>query len=294
MKIGIAGLGRMGRAFVHRLTSQGHDLIAWNRSASDPAPKVAMAATPAALAAQADFIITSLTNDKALKDVYLGADGLLAGAVAGKVFAETSTVKPATQRGLAAKATAAGAGYLDAPVLGTVNPAREGKLIMMVGGDAATLARARPVLEQLARVIHHVGPNGAGAAMKLAVNIPLGLYWAALGDSVALAEACGLNRNQLFDILHDSPAALNQFGIKLPVLRGEKAEVGFDIAGVVKDLTLINETAADAGLTLPMASHSKRMFEEATRAGAGTQDVASIVLVSAALRAKERKRPQRE
>jgi 3-hydroxyisobutyrate dehydrogenase len=241
------------------------------------------------LAEQADLIITSLTNDAALEDVYLGAGGLLAGAGAGKIFVETSTVKPGTQQRIAAQAIATGAGYLDAPVLGTVNPAREGKLIMMVGGDAATLARAKPVLEKLARAVHHVGANGAGAAMKLAVNIPLGLYWAALGDSVALAEACGLSRNQLFDILHDSPAALNQFGIKLPVLRGEKAEVGFDIAGVVKDLTVINDTAADVGLTLPMASHSKRMFEEATRAGAGAQDVASIVLVSAALRAKERK-----
>src|SRR4051812_25777447 len=133
MKIGIAGLGRMGRAFVHRLTSQGHDLFAWNRSASDPAPKVAMAATPAGLAAQPGLTITSLTHAKAFKDVDLGADGVLAGAVAGKVFAEASTVKPATQRGLAAKAVAAGAGYLDAPVLGTVIPAREGKLIMTVG-----------------------------------------------------------------------------------------------------------------------------------------------------------------
>jgi len=242
------------------------------------------------LAERADLVITSLTNDRALEDVYLGADGLLAGNAAGKIFAETSTVKPATQQRIAAKAIATGAGYLDAPVLGTVNPARDGKLIMMVGGDAATLERARPVLAKLARAIHHVGANGAGAAMKLAVNIPLGLYWASLGDSLALAEACGLSRNQLFDILHDSPAALNQFAIKLPVLRGETTEVGFDIAGAVKDLTTINETAADAGLTLPSASHSKRMFEEATRAGAAAQDVASIVLVSAALRAKERKK----
>src|SRR6185312_5135546 len=165
--------------------------------------------------------------------------------------AETSTVKPSTQQKLAHAAEAAGAAYLDAPVLGTINPAREGRLIMVVGGAADALERARPVFEKLARAIHHVGAHGAGAAMKLAVNIPLGLYWAALGDSVALCEAYGMDRNALFDVLHDSPAALNQFGIKLPILRGQPAEVGFDIAGVVKDLTVINESAAAAGLTLP-------------------------------------------
>ena len=175
MRIGIAGTGRMGAAIATRLLGQGHEVAVWNRTAAKTAPLAAVgaqvAATPEALAARSEAVITILTDAGAIDAAYRGPGGLLAGDVNGKLFIEMSTVRPETQRALAEAVRAKGAAMVECPVGGTTGPAKEGKLFGFAGGDAADVARARPILEQLCRRIEHVGPVGAGASMKLAISL---------------------------------------------------------------------------------------------------------------------------
>ncbi len=172
MQIGIAGLGRMGAAIAGRLIEAGHTLSVWNRSPEKAGPLeaagAALARSPGELAAKVGTVITILTDAAAIETVYDGPSGLLSGKVAGKLFIEMSTVRPQTEIDLAGRVRAKGAGFVECPVGGTVGPARQGKLIGLMGAEEDDAARARPILAQLCRRLEHVGPVGNGALMKLA------------------------------------------------------------------------------------------------------------------------------
>src|SRR5438128_9752036 len=152
MHIGIAGIGKMGAAIAQRLIEVGHKVTVWNRSTGKLKPVTdagaAVAATPAELAKNAEAIVTILTDAAAIDAVYHGASGLLSGDVRGKLFIEMSTVQPATEIALAAKVREKGAAFVECPVGGTTGPARQGKLLDLMGAEGADAARARPVLEQ--------------------------------------------------------------------------------------------------------------------------------------------------
>ena len=175
MKLGVAGIGKMGAAIAARLIEVGHDVTVWNRT-PEKARAVAGAKTaahPAELAENSEVVITILTDAAALDAVYNGPSGLLHGKVAGKLFIDMSTVLPATEIALARAVRAKGAAFVECPVGGSTGPARQGKLIGLMGAEQADAARARPILEQLCRKVEHCGPVGAGASMKFAINLPL-------------------------------------------------------------------------------------------------------------------------
>jgi 3-hydroxyisobutyrate dehydrogenase len=213
MKVGIAGTGRMGSAMAQRLMSVGHELTVWNRTPDKTrelaAAGAAVATSPAALAEKVDVVLTILTDDKAIAALYNGPGGLLSGKVAGKLFIEMSTVRPEVEVALAKKVAAKGAALVECPVGGTTGPAREGKLFGFAGGEDADMARARPLLEQLCRRVEHVGPAGAGARMKLAINLPLYVYWQALGEALLLCRSLKLDPERLISIFSDTSGASN-------------------------------------------------------------------------------------
>src|SRR5256886_14316087 len=165
----------MGAAIGERMIGLGHELAVWNRTAEKPRALAAagakVAATPSQLASSSEAIVTILTDAAAIDAAYRGKSGLLSADVSGKLFIEMSTVRPETERALAADVRRKGAAMVECPVGGTIGPAREGKLFGFVGGDAADVARARSLLEQMCRRIEHVGPVGTGASMKLAINL---------------------------------------------------------------------------------------------------------------------------
>jgi 3-hydroxyisobutyrate dehydrogenase len=285
LKIGIAGTGRMGAALAGRLINLGHEVTVWNRTAEKTKALAAagakVAATPAQLAAASEIVITILTNAAAIEAAYHGKDGLLAGGVAGRLFIEMSTVRPATEQALAAKVREKGAALIDCPVGGTVGPARDGKLFGFVGGEAGDVARAKPVLDQLCRRVEHVGPVGAGASMKLAINLPLLVYWQALGEALALCQPLGLDPARLMDIFADTPGGLNALrvlGGKFAVaLTGkDTGPVTFDIDSVRKDLRTMIEEAAALGGTLPVTERALECYDEAAREGLGERDMAML------------------
>ncbi|HXF66714.1 MAG TPA: NAD(P)-dependent oxidoreductase [Burkholderiales bacterium] len=286
MKIGIAGTGKMGAAIAARLAALGHEVRVWNRTLEKARALAAAGATvtttPAALAASSEAVLSILTDAEAIRAVYHGPQGLLCGEVSGKLFIEMSTVRPEVQVALASAVRAKGAAPVECPVGGTVGPAREGKLIGFAGGEEADVARARPILEQLCRRVEHVGPVGAGARMKLAINLPLMVYWQALGEALALCAPLGLDPARLMDIFADTSGGTNALrvrgGVIAGVLRGERpAAVTFDVDSARKDLRSMIEEARALGAELPVASRALECYDAAAREGLGPEDTAMVV-----------------
>jgi 3-hydroxyisobutyrate dehydrogenase len=284
MKIGFCGTGRMGAAMVQRLLDVGHALIVWNRSADKLGPLTArgaaVAASPAAAARDADLVITMLTDAAALAAVYDGPQGLLSGPVDGQLFIEMSTLRPDAIRALAGRVAGKRAGLVECPVSGTVGPARDGKLLGFAGGKAVDFARAKPVLEQLCRRVEHVGANGAGSSMKLAINLPLAVYWEALGEALSLCVDAGIDAKLMLDLFNESSGGANALKNRaskvLMAMQGTQPDVGFDIDGMRKDVRAMTEEAAALGVELPITARVLDSYEAAAKAGWGGQDASSL------------------
>lgn len=285
MKVGVAGIGRMGAAIAERLLKHGHQVTVWNRTAAKAQALMqhgaTVAASPAQLADSADIILSILTDAGAIAAAYDGPGGLLSGAVKGKLFVEMSTVRPETQRALAGRIQAKAAALIDCPVGGTTGPARDGKLLGFVGGDAADLARARPLLEQLCRRIEHVGPVGAGASLKLAINLPLLVYWQAVGEALALSQPLGLDPARMISIFADTSGGPNVLKTRGPMLAealGGKvpANVTFDIDSIRKDLATMIEEGRALGYDLPVTARALECFDAVSRAGLGDGDAVML------------------
>jgi 3-hydroxyisobutyrate dehydrogenase len=275
----------MGAAIAGRLLGLGHEVTVWNRSADKARALAAagakVASTPAELAAQAEFIISILSNAEAVEQAYAGAGGLLSGNVAGKLFIEMSTVRPETEKALAQKVKAKGAALIECPVGGTVGPAKDGKLFGFVGGDAADAARAKPLLDQMCRRVEHVGPIGAGASMKLAINLPLLVFWQSFGEALSLCEPLGLDPARLVDIFADTSGGPNVLKGRGPMivaaLQGkDTGPITFDVDLIRKDLRTMIEEAASRGMTLPVAASALQSFDEAAQEGLNASDAVTL------------------
>ena len=281
MKVGIAGTGRMGAAIAARLMGLGHELTVWNRTAEKTKELAAagakVAASPAALAGSVDVVITILTDEKAIEALYSGPKGLLSGGVTGKLFIEMSTVRPEVEVALAAKVKLKEAAMIDCPVGGTTGPAREGKLFGFVGGEDADVVRARPLLDQMCRRAEHVGPVGSGARMKLAINLPLFVYWQALGEALLLCRPLGLDPVRLMSIFADSSGGTNALKTRGSAIAAHLAgkdagPVSMAVELVCKDLRTMIAEAKALGGTLPAAETALKCFEDASRSGLGAAD----------------------
>jgi len=286
VKIGIAGMGRMGSAMAARLLKLGHEVTVWNRTAEKTKPLAVagakVAATLRVLAEACDFVITILSDTPAVDGAYNGKDGLLTGNVAGKLFIEMSTLPPTVQQGLAATARTKSASLIECPVGGSVAQARDGKLLGFIGGDASDVARARPVLEQLCRRLEHMGAVGAGASMKLAINLPLLVYWQVLGEALSLVQPLGLDPMRVMEILSDTSGGPNVIkwrgGVVADAIQGKAPDaVSFDIELARKDLRTMVEEAKRLGHSAPVTAQALECYDRAVRAGLGAQDTALLV-----------------
>jgi 3-hydroxyisobutyrate dehydrogenase len=284
MQIALAGTGKMGAAMVRRLMASGHAVTVWNRTAARAQALLDEGATwassPAALAASADIVLTMLIDEAALDEVYLGADGLLAGPAAGRLFIDMSTVSPAKPQQIGAQVQAAGGSFLECPVGGSVGPAKEGRLLGFVGGAAEDLARARPVLEALCRRIEHVGPLGAGATMKLTINLPLMVYWQTLSEALSLVQPLGLDPARVVDILADTSGGPNMLKVRgaaiAQALSGQAGPVSVDVATMRKDMRAMLAQGAALGTRLPLTETALRTFEQAAAQGLDAADCTEL------------------
>jgi 3-hydroxyisobutyrate dehydrogenase len=285
MRIGIAGLGRMGTAMAERLLEVGRELTVWNRSRDKTEPVAAsgaeVATSPAGLARKVDVVMTILTDANAIDAVYRGPDGLLSADLGGKLVIDMSTVQPETEKRLAEDVRRSGGAFVECPVGGTTGPARTGTLIGLVGGEPEDVARARPVLEQLCRRLDHVGPVGAGASMKLAINLPLLVFYQALGEAYALCRHLGQDPQAVMNLFADSSGGANVLKVRAPAiakaLAGEEfVAPAFDVDSIRKDLRTMLAEAKAQGVELPLVERTLAIYDEASRAGWGGRDGSSL------------------
>ncbi len=287
--VAVVGTGRMGSAMARALARAGFDLVVQNRTrdrAAVLATEVGCRAvdTPVEAAAAADVVITMLADDAAVREAYAGPDGLLEGARPRVVLVDMSTVRPDTITAFAERARDAGAGLLDAPVSGSVQLAEAGTLTLMVGGEAADLARARPALEAVSKSIFHMGPLGTGAAMKLAVNTVIFGLNGALAEGLVLAEAAGIDRALAYDVIAAGAAGAPYVGYKRAAfLDPEQTPVAFSLDLTDKDLGLITDYAAALGVPMPQTAVNRALVREASTDGRGSNDFSSV---AAELRAR--------
>jgi 3-hydroxyisobutyrate dehydrogenase len=287
MKIGVCGTGRMGSSIAQRLMSVGHDVGVWNRNPAKTKPLTEAGATlfasPAELVEGSDIVVVMLLNDAAIEAVYRGPGRILQSKLAGKLVIDMSTVRPDTMQSVGAAVLQQGAGFVECPVGGSTGPAKEGKLFGLVGGSEADVVRAMPVLEQLCRRIEHVGELGAGATMKLAVNLPLLVYWQALGEALTICKPLNLPADRLIDILSDTagtPTAMKGRGAVIAKVLGGAplGETAFGLNAATKDLATAVQFAASIHAELPVTASALACFREAEAAGLGDADATTIAV----------------
>jgi 3-hydroxyisobutyrate dehydrogenase len=283
MKVGIAGIGKMGAAIATRLIEVGHEVTVWNRTPekAKAVDGAKIARTPAELAQTSEVVISILTDAAALDAVYNGPSGLLQANVAGKLFIDMSTVLPASEIALAGSVRGKGAGFVECPVGGSTGPARQGKLIGLMGAEATDAARARPLLEQLCRRLEHAGTVGSGSVLKFTINLPLMVYWQALGEALAMARSVAIEPERLMDLLSDTSGAANVLKVRAPgiasMLKGGSAgAVTFDVDSAIKDMQSMLAEAKSRGIELPLVERSLGCYQETRQHRSGNAEISTV------------------
>jgi len=281
-QVAFLGLGRMGAPMAGRLSHAGHELVVWSRTrahAEALADRAEVATSPAEAGAKADLAITMVTDGGALEAVVLGPDGLADGLGSGSLLIDMSTVGPSQARKIAKALEPRGVAFVDAPVAGSVGPAAEGTLAIMVGGDRDAVERARPLLAVLGdpERTWHVGPVGAGQAAKLMVNLVLGGVMAVVAEGYTLGRVLGLDPDDTLDVLEGASVAAQTARSKRDKLRsGDFGEAGFPLGLMHKDLRLALDAAKAARASLPGTERVAELFAGAKGQGRADHDYSAV------------------
>jgi 2-hydroxy-3-oxopropionate reductase len=267
-RIGLIGLGLMGRPMGMNLLKAGHTLTVWNRMASRAQELVSagarLAKTPREAAAEAEILLTMVSDPPALEEVLWGHegknDGALGGLRAGSIYIDSSTISPALVRKIAAACAERQVRFLDAPVTGGDWGAREGNLVFMIGGDAATLKEVEPILAVMGKKWFHLGPNGAGQTIKLAMNGILALQVGAMAEALALVTRAGLKGEQLVEVMQASMARSGVLDVKSPLMVKGDYKPSFPLRLMHKDLGLMLDLANQLGVALPATAAAREVY----------------------------------
>lgn len=280
-RITFLSTGAMGSRMAARLLEAGHEVVVWNRTAPRTDGLVqagaARAETPRAAARDAEVVISMARDDAAARTIWLDEEtGALGGLSEGAIAIESATVTPDWARRLGEGCVARGVDFLDAPVVGSRPQAEAGALIFLVGGAAPALERARPILEAMGAAVHHVGPVGSGAALKLAVNAFFGIQVAALGELLAFLENAGIAPTA-------AAALLGALPVTSPAAKGAAAAIAagnyaplFPIALVEKDFGYAMASAEARGAALPVTAFVRGVFAEAIARGHGGENINAV------------------
>ena len=278
--VGIVGLGTMGSRIAGRLLDAGHQLHATNRTRVKAQPLIERGLvwqeTPRAVAAASGVVLSMVTDDAALDAVTGEPDGILAGLAPGKVYVDMSSVSPQASAAVAERVRLLGAWMLDAPVSGSIPQAEQGTLAIMVGGDRAAFDRVQPLLAQLGRPVTHVGGNGDGVLLKLAINISLAVQTLAFSEGLLLAERGGIDTALAAHVMATSSIGSPMLAARVPLLLDLPADAWFDVALMHKDIRLALHQAQALRLTLPAATATDRELATADQLGYAHRDIAAL------------------
>jgi 3-hydroxyisobutyrate dehydrogenase-like beta-hydroxyacid dehydrogenase len=277
-RVAVVGLGAMGSRIARRLLDAGHDVVVWNRTPERAAELVQLgalqAASPAEAARQADVVLAMVADPAALKAVTEGPDGVAAAVRGSTTVIQMSTVGPAASSRVAS-VLPAGAGLLDAPVLGSTPEAESGSLMIFAGGPEVLVERWTPLLSTLGTVLH-VGPLGAGQAAKLVANATLFGVLGVLGEALSLADGLGLSRGKTFEVLAATPVGTQAERRRSAIETGDYP-TRFTLALALKDANLVAEAAAASGLDLRVTAAARSWLVEADADGYGDRDYSAVL-----------------
>jgi 3-hydroxyisobutyrate dehydrogenase-like beta-hydroxyacid dehydrogenase len=280
-KVGLIGLGLMGRPMGMNLIKAGYSLTVWNRTASRAEELVSagakLAKSPQEVAASSDFLLTIVSDPPALEDVLWGSGGAIQALPRGSTYVDSSTIAPALARKIAAACAERGARFLDAPVTGGDWGAKKGELLFMIGGDAETLKDAEPILSVMGKKLFHLGPHGAGQTIKLAMNLILALQVDALAEALALVTGAGLAGEKLVEVLQSSMARSGVLDVKAPnLLKGEYVP-SFPLRLMHKDLGLALDLANQLGVALPATAAAREIYSAVKGAAKEDLDYSAVM-----------------
>jgi 3-hydroxyisobutyrate dehydrogenase-like beta-hydroxyacid dehydrogenase len=270
----------MGGRVAGRLLDHGHELYGTDRTKDKAQALIDRGlqwrSSPREVAAAADVVFSMITDDAALEAITAGPDGVLAGMAEGKVYVDMSTVSPRASRELAERVEATGARMLDAPVSGSVPQVESGTLAIFVGGSDEAFATAAPLLGELGQTVTHIGANGQGLLVKLAVNISLAVQTLAFSEGLTLAERAGIDPKLAADTMSTSSIGSPMLKARVPLLLDLPEEAWFDVEMMHKDIRLAQEAAAELAVPLPTAAAAEEMLTKATELGYGHRDLAAL------------------
>jgi 2-hydroxy-3-oxopropionate reductase len=282
-KVGFVGLGVMGRPMAANLLAAGYELVVHNRSAGPQSEIVALGAvgamSPAEVAERASVVITMLADDAAVRAVVEGERGVLAGAGAGSLIVDMSTVSPSLSRDLATKAAARGVSMLDAPVSGGDVGAREGTLSIMVGGEVDDLDRARPLFDVLGGRTVHVGPAGAGQVVKACNQVLVAITYAGVSEALVLGSKLGVDPAAILDVLSAGLAANRIMEVRRRNFLEHDYTPGFRVDLHHKDLEIALSSGGESSVPLPLTAEVQQMFRQLRAAGRGGNDHSALLSV---------------
>jgi 3-hydroxyisobutyrate dehydrogenase-like beta-hydroxyacid dehydrogenase len=280
-KVGLIGLGLMGRPMGMNLLKAGFPLTVWNRTASRADELVAagakLAPSPRELAANSEFVLSIVSDPPALEEVLWGQNGAMQAFQRGSFYVDSSTVSPTLARKVASACEERGVHFLDAPVTGGDWGAKKGELVFMVGGDAATLTEVEPVLRVLGKKWFHLGPNGAGQTIKLAMNLILALQVDALAEALALVTAAGLQGEKLVEVMQSSMARSGVLDIKSQNLLKGDYTPSFPLRLMHKDMRLALELAQQTHVELPATEAAFKTYSTVKEAAKEDLDYSAVM-----------------
>ncbi|MGO4818461.1 NAD(P)-dependent oxidoreductase [Flavobacterium sp. W22_SRS_FP1] len=277
LKLGWIGLGNMGNPMVKNLLNAGFEVTVHNRTKEKESQSIEAGASSAnslqELMENCDVVLTMLSDDAAVKEVFDGPLGLLNRESPGKIIINMSTVSPATSRYLATNCSKREVTFIDAPVSGSVKPAQDGTLVILVGSTAESYEKVKPIFDVLGKISIHVGAAGVASSAKLAINYLLGLNLQGLAETIIFAENNGVSKEDMLNIINEGACGNGITKIKSTSILEDSYPAAFALKHLVKDLGL----AKEAGLNTPLIEPLFDSYAAAQYEGLGDQDVMAII-----------------
>jgi len=281
LKVGYIGLGLMGKSIARNIIKAGFPLVVHNRSRASVEELVAEGATgansPKEVAGQVDVIFTNLPDTPDVEKVVLGENGILAGAHAGLIYVDNSTIKPASARSIAEKLAEKQVFALDAPVSGGDIGAKNGTLTIMVGGEASALEKVMPIFMAMGKTVTHVGDPGAGQVAKAANQIMVAAQMVAMGELLVFSKKAGVDPRKVVDAIKGGAAQCWTLDVKPPRLFAGVRNPGFKAHMQLKDLKIILDTAQEYDIPISGTVENSRLFQQMIDSGMGELDNSAVV-----------------
>ncbi|KAL4437458.1 hypothetical protein ABPG75_004597 [Micractinium tetrahymenae] len=271
----------MGYAMASNLLKAGYEVMVWNRSPGKTdglaAAGAKVAATPGEVACACDITLAMLSDPEACLEVATGPDGVASAISAGKGYVDVSTVDAQTAQVVAAAVRAKGAAFLEAPVSGSKGPAEQGQLIFLTAGDQQLFDAASPLLDVMGKASFFLGEVGAGANMKLVVNMIMGSMMASYAEGLSLAKQCGLRQADLIEVIKLGAIAAPMFALKGPPMTDGKYPPAFPLKHQQKDMRLALALGDATAQQLPLAAAANELYKKARAAGYSDADFSAVM-----------------